>query len=101
MELFYITLSQISWVLITAVILFGYVITWYSGLKYIPVSQATVILLLGSPITTLLSFIWTGQVTFQGIFDSFLIILGILLILGIRGDWYSIKEIKKLIYVRT
>jgi drug/metabolite transporter (DMT)-like permease len=43
------------WVLITSVLLLLYVLTFYSGLKYVDVSVATSILLLGSPVTTLLS----------------------------------------------
>lgn len=96
-----LTLGQINWVLITAVILFGYVMTWYSGLKFIPVSQATVILLLGSPITTLLSFIQTRQINLQDFLASFSIILGIVLVLGLRETWHLAKEIKKQIYVRA
>lgn len=90
-----LTLGQINWVLITAVILFGYVMTWYSGLKFIPVSQATVILLLGSPITTLLLFIQTRQVSFQEIFSGLFIILGILLVFGLKEVWRLLKELKK------
>jgi len=93
--------QQISWVAITAVVLFGYVMTWYSGLKYIPVSQAAVILLLGSPITTFLSFIWTGQIGLRGLFASFLIVLGVFLVLGLKEVWCLVKEIKKIIYVRA
>lgn len=96
-----LTLGQINWVLITAVILFGYVMTWYNGLKFIPVSQATVILLLGSPITTLLSFIQTRQVSFQEIFSGLFIILGILLVFGLKEVWRLFKELKKLVYVWT
>ena len=96
-----LTWRQINWILITAVILFAYVMTWYSGLKFIPVSQATVILLLGSPITTLLSFIQRGQVSLEDVFASFLIILGIILVVGLKETWRLVKEIKKLIYVRA
>lgn len=55
-----LTLPQLSWILISSAFLFLYVFTWYSGLKYVKVSVATSILLLGSPITTLLSYIFTG-----------------------------------------
>jgi len=95
------TLEQVNWVIITSIILLGYVMTWYSGLKYIPVSKATAILLLGSPITTLLSLIWTKQVNSQEIFASFLIILGIISIFGLRKIWHTIGEIKRLIYARA
>lgn len=91
--------QQISWVVITSIILFGYVMTWYSGLKYIPVSRAAVVLLLGSPITTLLSFIQTGQINPQNILANLFIVLGIILVLGLKETWHLIKGIKKLIYV--
>jgi len=99
--LFNINFTQISWVIITSVILFAYVITWYKGLKYIPVSRATVILLLGSPITTLLSFIWTRQINLEGIFASFLIVLGVIFVLGLKETWKLINELKKTIYARV
>lgn len=96
-----LTLKQISWVIITALILFGYVMTWYSGLKYIPVSQATVILLLGSPITTSLSLIFERKISFPEILSGILIIFGIIFVIGLRKSWQILKEIKKLIYVRA
>lgn len=96
-----VTLTQISWIFVTGAILFGYVMTWYSGLKYIPVSQAAVILLLGSPITTLLSLIWTGQVTLQGILSGILIIFGVILIFGLKKLYQISRDFKKLIYVRS
>jgi len=40
---------------VTSLFLMGYVLTWYNGIKKIPVSIAACILLMGSPITTLLS----------------------------------------------
>ena len=96
-----LNLEQISWVLITAVILFGYVMTWYSGLKFISVSKATVILLLGSPITTLLSLIAGGKINHQEILSGILIIFGIIFAIGFKEVWQLIKETKKLIYIRN
>ena len=52
-----LNLEQLGWVIITSVFLFGYVVTWYTGLKYVKVSVAATILLLASPITILLSLI--------------------------------------------
>ena len=60
-----LNISQMAWVVVTAIILLGYVITWYTGLKYVPVSVATPILLLGAPITTLFSFIYTEHYFFR------------------------------------
>ena len=56
-----ISWAQIGWVLATSILLFGYVATWYSGLKYVKVSEAAIILLLGSSITTLLSLFFLGE----------------------------------------
>lgn len=75
-----LSITQISWVIITGIILLGYVITWYTGLKYIPVSLAAPVLLLGSPITTLLSFIQTGLISQNQIFGILSILIGIIII---------------------
>jgi len=56
-----LNVQQIGWVLITSVFLFGYMATWYTGLKYLKVSVAATILLLASPITALLSLFFLGQ----------------------------------------
>ncbi|MBN1940742.1 MAG: DMT family transporter [Candidatus Diapherotrites archaeon] len=50
--------EQFQWLLITAVPLFLYVLTFYSGLKHIPVSHATALLMLGQPVTLLLSMLF-------------------------------------------
>ncbi len=74
-----LNLEQIGWLMITAVFLFGYVATWYTGLKYIKVSLAAIVLLLASPITTLLSLIFLNGVL---LFSQFLgIILALLALL--------------------
>ena len=57
-----LTLSQLSWILLTSVFLCLYVTTWYTGLKHINVTLATQVLLLGSPITTILSYSLLGTV---------------------------------------
>jgi len=53
-----LNLEQLGWTMITAVFLLGYVATWYTGLKYVKVSVAATILLLASPITALLMFVF-------------------------------------------
>ncbi|OGZ32727.1 MAG: hypothetical protein A2V69_00830 [Candidatus Portnoybacteria bacterium RBG_13_40_8] len=84
--------NQIIWVLVTSVLLFGYVMTWYSGLKHMPVSLATTILLLGAPITTLLTFISTGIISRIEILGAGLILVGVILILKLI---YKIKPQEK------
>ncbi len=73
-----LNLEQIGWVLITSVFLFGYVTTWYTGLKYVKVSVAATILLLASPITTLLTFIFlNGSLSFGQVIGIILITLAL------------------------
>ncbi|MBW3017278.1 DMT family transporter [Candidatus Woesearchaeota archaeon] len=52
------SLDGLFWVLLPAIFLLGYVYTWYNGLSKLSASVATSILLLGSPITTLLSYLF-------------------------------------------
>ena len=98
-SIFSLNAKQFFWVLITGFLLFLYVISWYSGLKFIPVSQATCILLLGSPITTVLSFISDGKILSKDLISGILVILGIIFILGIKEIFGLLKDIKKLVYV--
>jgi drug/metabolite transporter (DMT)-like permease len=56
--------EQWLWTIVSTALLAGYVLTWYNGLKNVPVSLATTILLLGSIVTTLLSSIFL-QKTFN------------------------------------
>lgn len=77
-----LNINQVGWVVVTGIILLGYVMTWYTGLKYIPVSVATPILLLGSPITTLLSFIQTGAINWTQVLGMGLAFGGIIFIFG-------------------
>jgi len=88
--------TQFSWILITAILLFAYVTTWYNGLKYIPVSLATTILFLGSPITTLLGAIGGSHIALKDTWSGILIIGGLAIIFG----YEKLKERFKN-YVRT
>jgi drug/metabolite transporter (DMT)-like permease len=88
-----------QWVLISGIVLFGYVTTWYTGLKYVNVSTATIILLLGSPITSLLVFIFQGQgFSLYQLIGTALLILGVSLTIGIREIWKTIRTLPKLVY---
>ena len=86
-----LNLEQITWVMITSVFLFGYVATWYTGLKYIKVSEAAVVLLLASPITAFLSLIFLNEVLLINQF--FAIILALLSILIIYSSYAKNKSI--------
>lgn len=86
------TTQQWLWAIVPSILLTLYVLTWYNGLKDTSVTLATAVLLLGSPITTVLNFIQAGAIItlWQGI--------GIIMLaLGIIGFIYSAQnvEIKK------
>jgi len=94
-----LTSLHFQWILISAVILFGYVTTWYTGLKYINVSTATVILLLGSPITSLLTFIFQGQgFTQTQAIGSVLLAFGVALAIGFGTLRQFVRNLPKLVY---
>ncbi len=97
-EIFVLNLKQINWVLITGIILLFYVLTWYSGLKFIPVSKASAILLLGSPITTILNLISGIKIPQREIISGVLIFVGIVTIFGIKK---ILENLKSLIYARV
>ena len=87
--------TQIGWVAIMSALLFLYVLTWYRGLKGTPVHVATAILLIGSPITTVLNLFYGAQIGVKEIFSGILIILGVLSILGISYFSEKIKSLAK------
>ncbi|MFH1107293.1 MAG: DMT family transporter [Candidatus Micrarchaeota archaeon] len=53
--------AQWEWVALSSVFLLGYVLTFYNGLKRLSVAKASAILLLGQPVTALLSVAFAGQ----------------------------------------
>lgn len=77
-----LTAPQLGWIALTSVLLFLYVTSWYAGLKLVPASRAACVLLLGSAITTLLSFIYAGSVTVAGLAGSVFILSGVILTIG-------------------
>lgn len=86
--------EQIGWSLITGVLLIGYVMTWYTGLKYIKVSEAAIILMLGSPITTLLTTIFSRPLGIREYLATALIIIGVVLAIEVRGTLPQLRSEK-------
>lgn len=75
--------SQVWWVVLTAVLLFGYVTTWYTGIKYIPLTYAAAILALGAPITSLLQLIQGKEFAVSQIWGMSFMFVGALLFIVI------------------
>ncbi|MBU0461410.1 MAG: DMT family transporter [Nanoarchaeota archaeon] len=87
-----LTLPQIGWIVFTSVLLLLYVSTWYAGLQKISASSATCILVLGSAITTLLSFAYSGTIAIGEIVGVGLIMLGTGLIIFYSKAVLEIKD---------
>lgn len=92
---------QVLWVVITSLFLLAYVTTWYSGLKQVRVSLAASILTLGAPITSLLSIFSGTWPRLEELAGIILITLGLILVIGLGKVWQTIKDLKKIVYVRT
>ncbi|MBI4709433.1 MAG: DMT family transporter [Candidatus Portnoybacteria bacterium] len=93
--------KQIGWTLVTSGLLFGYVLTWYSGLKYIPVSLASAILIIGSPITTLLSLVSGAGISLREIAAATIILVGLTIILASKRISGIIRQRLVQKYVRA
>jgi drug/metabolite transporter (DMT)-like permease len=95
-----LSLNQIGWIMITSTLLFGYVFTWYSGLKKVPVSVASAILLFGSVITTLASFAYARNIDQAEIISVAVAFLGLVILIEPLLSGYEIKTVEKK-YQRT
>jgi drug/metabolite transporter (DMT)-like permease len=84
--------TQWLWSIIPAITLTIYLLTWYKGLEDIPATLATSILLLGSPITTLLNIVFTGAtLTINQAAGIVILVVGIVLFLYASED-FSLKQ---------
>ena len=86
--------AQWQWVALSAVLLVGFVATWYAGLKTVDLSVATAVLLLAFPITWALGFL-ASKSTF-GLGEAagvVAIVLGVALAIGLtslRDTWATV-----------
>ena len=81
-----LSVLQVEWVALSALILLGFVTAWYSGLKHVDLSVAAAVLVLGFPITWALSAA-VGRAPF-GIVESVgaaVIAFGVVLAIGLTA----------------
>lgn len=89
------TSYQLSWLLFTSILLFGYVLTWYYSLKYAPAGIVSSVLVLGAPVTALLEVIFVvHRYALTQIMGSMVIVIGLLLIL--LPSFYDFKKTVKI-----
>jgi drug/metabolite transporter (DMT)-like permease len=60
-QLFVYSLPKTGWLFLSGILLFGYVLTWYSSLKYLPATVASSILVVAAPLTAFLDSLFTIQ----------------------------------------
>lgn len=77
-QLFVFSTAKISWLILSGVILFGYVVSWYSALKLAPATVVSSILVIAAPLTALLNSIF---ITHD--FKSSLILPAVLITAGV------------------
>lgn len=79
-------ITQVGWLLLGAIFLTGYVTTWYSALKRLPVTVTASFLVLASPITTFLNAAFvTHQLPVQKIWGALIILLAVLMFWKFRS----------------
>lgn len=93
--------QELWWVLLTSIPLFFYVLFYYTGLKELPVHKATALLLLGQPITAMLSAFFMHQtISLSTAAGIILTLAGALLIIGL-GFFTSLLSRKGFNIIKT
>ena len=78
-----LSFEQLAWALVTGVLLFGYVGTWYAALKRAPASLVTAILVVGAPITAALQAIQQGALPATPVLAGQILIIGAAMALAV------------------
>lgn len=85
--IFELSSSQVLYILISGIILFFYVFTYYYGLKYINLSKAATILLFAPVVSLILAVVWLGEaVTLVQLVGSLLILVGAFIIARTKSE---------------
>jgi drug/metabolite transporter (DMT)-like permease len=84
--------SQLGWLVLVSVFLTGYVVTWYSALKHLPVTVTASFLVLASPITTFLNAVFVNhQLSGQKIWGVIMILLAVVILVIAKSDLGIVK----------
>lgn len=85
--LFSLNSQQLSYIIVSSLLLLFYVLFWYMGLRYINLSKASSILLVAPIISLILGFMWLGeQVSNIQLLGSLLILIGAFVIIRIKSE---------------
>jgi len=90
--------SALGWVILSALLLLGYVMTWYSALKKEAAITVVSILVLASPITSFLEAAFgSGSLSATKIWGTLILLVGIILFVIFKRE-ISLKEISRIIF---
>lgn len=79
-QLFIFSADKFGWLMLSGIILFGYVTTWYSALKSAPATVVSSVLVIAAPITALLNSVFiTHQIKLSAVLPILLISVGAIL----------------------
>ena len=83
---------QWEWAILSAVLLLGFVVTWYSGLKTVDLSVATALLVAAFPVTSLLAAVAGAGLTVSQAAGIVVIALGIVVAVGLASLRDSLRD---------
>ena len=86
----------LPWLLLTSLLLAGFLLSWYNCLKHLPVLRATSVLALGGVITAALEAFFLGKAftPFEG-FGLLLIVIGVAIAASLRELFEAAREPEK------
>ncbi len=91
--IFALSPTQVLFIVISGILLFFYVLTWYWGLKYINLSKAAMILLIAPVITLVLGMIYLDEnVTVLQLVGSLLILIGGFFIARVKSEKRDVNK---------
>jgi len=87
---------QWEWIALSAILLVGFVTTWYAGLKHVDLSVATSALLLAFPITWVLGVVVAGRpLALAAAAGAVVVVFGVVLAIGaasLRQTWANLLD---------
>lgn len=89
--------NQWKWLIIGGILLFGYVFTFYHGLKRVSATMATGVLTLAVPITAILMMVYQGKsMTSREIWGGLILLIGIVTIYLASRIKFNFKKLQPL-----
>ncbi|HSB47260.1 MAG TPA: DMT family transporter [Candidatus Bilamarchaeum sp.] len=83
-SLFSLTSEMLVWLGVASLLLFGFLATWYTSLKYLPVFRATAILALGGLVTAALDLFFSSKaLALSDALGLVLLLIGVFAIAGV------------------